>query len=321
MFQKISLQELVDFTKSLSIMLMSGITINDALYDLSKQAESPYFSKVIDRVRVDVENGVPLSKSFGKEQKVFGDIFVSLVKAGEESGTLQNNLQFLADWLGRSADLKREMDAATMYPKLVFGAALLLGGGLTVFILPKLVPLFTSLKVELPLITKMLLYISLWLQNYWYWGILAILGFVAMIRFLNTIYPIRRFFHRIHINLPFVGNLLKYYQRALLAQLFYTLLKSGLSLNHSVSIISQASTNIIYKESLDDIHQKLIEGTNLSESMKLYNRLYPNMMISIVAVGENSGSLVQSFEYLSEFFTKEVNIQTKKYQLLLNRCY
>jgi len=312
MFQKITLQELVDFTKSLSIMLKSGITINDALHDLSEQSESSYFAKVIDRVRVDVESGTPLSKSFAKENKVFGDIFVSLIKAGEESGTLQGNLQFLADWLNRNADLRREVAAATMYPKLVFGAAMLLGGGLAVFILPKLVPLFTSLKVELPLITKMLLHISLWLQNYWYVGVLMILSLVGVTRFLNTIYPVRKFFHRSYINLPFMGKLLKRYQCALLTQLFATLLKSGLSLNQSTEIVSQAATNIIYKESLEVIRQKLVKGTTLSESMKLFRDLYPSMMISIVAVGENSGSLVLSFEYLAEFFTKEVNIQTKK---------
>jgi type II secretory pathway component PulF len=312
LFQGTSSQDKVDFTKSLSIMLKSGISINVALAELAEQSNSPHFSAVIKRIQASVENGVSLSGAFGKESKTFGAIFVSLIRAGESSGTLQGNLQFLADWLTRSADLKREINAATMYPKLVFGAAILLGGSLAVFILPKLVPLFTSLNVELPIITKLLLAISLWVQNYWLLGIIGIVAFIIGVLYINKFYLVRKLFHTTYINLPFIGEMLKDYQRALVAQLFATLLKSGLSLNESIDIVSQAVTNIQYQESLIDIHANVVRGTTLSESMKKFNSLFPNMMISIVSVGENSGTLVQSFEYMAEFYAKEVNMQAKK---------
>ena len=153
LFSSISSQERVNFTKNLAVMLQSGIAINDALVSLADQSESPRLSAIITRIRNDVENGMQLSVAFAKETDAFGVIFISLIKAGEASGTLQGNLHFLADWLGRNADLKREVGAATLYPKLVFGASLLLGGSLAVFILPKLVPLFTGMKVELPMMT------------------------------------------------------------------------------------------------------------------------------------------------------------------------
>jgi len=312
LFQIISPQERVDFTKNLSVMLKSGITINDALSELSEQSDSMAFSKVINRVRIDVENGTSLSQSFGKEEKVFGRIFVSLIKAGEDSGTLQSNLQFLADWLNRSADLRREVAAATMYPKLVLGAAVLLGGSLAVFILPRLVPLFTSLDVELPVITKFLLAISLWVQNYWLYVPVAVVVLFSGVAYLNSFYSVRKILHTFYIGMPFMGQMLKDYQRALMTQLFSTLLKSGLSLNESVYIIAGAATNISYKESLEKIHSNLIKGTTLSKSMRSFTNLFPNLLISIVSIGENSGSLSQSFEYLSEFYTKEVSTQAKK---------
>lgn len=311
-FHRISSQERVNFTKNLAIMLKSGIAINEALAELAEQSNTPAMTEVINRVRKDVENGTSLSQAFGKERQAFGGIFISLIKAGEESGTLQGNLQFLADWLSRSADLKREISTATMYPKLVFGAAILLGGSLAVFILPKLIPLFTSLDVKLPLITRMLLAFSQMVQYYWVFGVLGIFGIVASVAYLNTFRPVRRFFHTIYITTPFMGELLKNYQRALVTQLFATLLKSGLSLNESIILVSQAVTNIRYEEALMDIHKTVIKGTTLSKSMKHFDRLFPHMTISIVAVGESSGTLVQSFEYLSEFYTKEVNMQTKK---------
>ncbi|MCA9359023.1 type II secretion system F family protein [Candidatus Kaiserbacteria bacterium] len=311
-FNTVSPQERVDFTKNLAIMLKSGITINEALAELAVQSDSKRFSEVIKRVMIDVENGTSLSKSFGKEEKIFGSIFVSLIRAGEESGTLQGNLQFLSDWLNRSTDLRREVAAATMYPKLVFGAAILLGGSLALFILPKLVPLFGSLNVELPIITKVLLAISLWVQEYWLLTIFGVVGVIAGIIYINSFYVFRRLFHIMYLHIPFMGEMLKDYQRALVAQLFATLLKSGLSLNESIHIVSEAATNISYQESLRVIHGKLVKGTTLSDSMRHFGKLFPNMMISIVSVGEKSGSLVKSFEYLSEFFSKEVNMQAKK---------
>ena len=312
LFKGVSAQDKVDFTKSLSIMLKSGISINVALAELAEQSNSPHFSVIINRVCTNVENGVTLSQAFERESKTFGSIFVSLIRAGESSGTLQSNLQFLADWLTRSTDLKREISAATMYPKLVFGAAILLGGSLAVFILPKLVPLFNSLNVELPIITKILLAISLWVQSYWLLGIIGVVALVMGVVYINTFYIFRKFFHTFYINLPFMGEMLKDYQRALVAQLFATLLKSGLSLNESIHIVSEAVTNIQYQESLLDIHSNIVRGTTLSESMKKFTSLFPNMMISIVSVGENSGTLVQSFEYMAEFYAKEVNMQAKK---------
>jgi type IV pilus assembly protein PilC len=312
MFDIVSSQERVNFTKSLAIMLKSGITINNALAELSEQSDSRYFSEIINRIRGNVENGTSLAKSFEKETKTFGTIFVSLIKAGEESGTLQGNLQFLSEWLNRSNDLKREILTATMYPKLVFGAALLLGGSLAVFILPKLVPLFTSLNVELPWTTKTLLAISLWIKDDWILGVVGIIAVLAGILYLNTFFRIRKIFHTLYINIPFMGTLLKNYQRALVTQLFATLLKSGLSLNQSVGIVSEAATNIVYQESLAIIQNNILRGTTLSTSMKHFGNLFPNMMISIIEVGESSGSLVQSFEYLSEFYTKEVNASAKK---------
>ena len=312
LFNRINAQDRVDFAKSLAIMLKSGIAINDALAELADQNDSPHFVAVIRRVQASIENGTSLSKSFEKEQRAFGTIFVSLIKAGEGSGTLQGNLQFLAEWLNRNADLKREIAAAIMYPKLVFGAAILLGGSLAIFILPKLVPLFTSLDVELPIITKILLAVSLWIQDFWMFGILGVGALFAGMMYLNTFFIIRKQLHTLYIKIPFMGGLLKDYQRALVTQLFATLLKSGLSLNESIDIVAQTVTNILYKESLQAMQHNVIKGTTLSKSMKHFDILFPNMMTSIVAIGENSGTLVKSFEYLSEYYTKEVNMQAKK---------
>ena len=311
-FSNISIQERVDFAKNLSIMLRSGIAINEALTSLAQQSNSARFRKIVYRVRDDIENGTALSAAFGKEVRIFGQIFVSMIKAGEQSGTLQGNLQFLADWLSRSADLRREVSGATLYPKLVFGASILLGGGLAVFILPMLVPLFTGLDVELPLITRVLLAVSIFIQKYWVACFVGLIAGTVFLTYVQRIRFIKKIFHYWYIKMPFVGSLLRNYQLALISQLFTSLLKSGLSLNESVEIVSQAATNIHYQLTLKHIQLNTEKGTALSASMGTFTAFFPKIFVNIVAVGEQSGTLVDSFEYLSEFYTKEVNAQAKK---------
>lgn len=302
----------MDFTKSLSVMLKSGMAINDALTALSEQSNSKRLGKIITKVRDDIEDGTILSAAFGKESQTFGPVFVSLIRAGEESGTLQGNLQFLAEWLGRNADLKREVAAATLYPKLVFSAALLLGGALAIFILPKLVPLFDKMKVDLPLITKILLSISLFVQHYWFLAIIGAVFIILLFYFSNRVFFIRKLYHLFFIRMPFIGPLLRNYQLALITQLFGTLLKSGLTLTDSVAIVADATTNIHYQEAIRDIKNSIVKGTTLSHSLEKYPALFPKIIISIVSVGEKSGTLLNSFEYLAEYYTKEVNGLAKK---------
>jgi type IV pilus assembly protein PilC len=310
--KNISLQERVDFAKNLSVMLKSGIAINDAFASLGEQSNSLRFRGILLRVQSDIENGTSLSEAFEKEVHVFGRIFVSMIKAGEQSGTLQGNLQFLAFWLSRSADLRREVSGATLYPKLVFGASMLLGGGLAVFILPMLVPIFEGLNVELPWITRALLAMAMFVQSYWLWSIAAILLCIVIFVYLNSIRPVRSFFHLIYIKMPFIGGLLRHYELALISELFTSLLKSGLSLNESIDIVSKAATNIHYQNALVGIKIHTEKGTALSASMNTFSSLFPRLFINIIKVGEESGTLVESFGYLAEFYSKEVSAQAKK---------
>ncbi|MGB2762495.1 MAG: type II secretion system F family protein [Minisyncoccales bacterium] len=311
-FNRISSQEKVDFTKNLAIMLKSGIAINEALASLADQTKSKTFSRVIYKVKSKLEMGTSLSESFAKEEKTFGNVFISLLKAGEASGTLEGSLSFLADWLERNHDLQQEIKAATLYPKFVLSATCLLGGGLAVYILPKLVPLFDQLRVELPLATRILLAFSLFVEKYWFLVLLGIIGVMIAFILLNRLKRVKRFFHLIYIGMPFVSGLMIDYQLALISQLFSTLFKSGLSISESLSITSEAATNILYQESIEKIKNRVATGTTLSQAMQGYPKLYPKNMINIVAVGEKSGTLENSFIYLSEFYSKEVKNKTKK---------
>jgi type II secretory pathway component PulF len=312
MFKKITLQGKVELAKDLAVMLKSGISINEALASIEEQARSVVFKKIIHKVRKEIETGIPLSEAFGKEKEEFGDVFISLLKIGEASGTLVESLSFLADWLERSNDLKRDISAAMLYPKIVFTATFLLGGVLSVFILPRLIPLFKSLHVKLPLATRILMSFSLFVQESWFSVFLGIIVFFIIFSLLNRIRSLRGFFHLIYIKIPFLGKLTIDYQLALISQLLLTLFKTGLSINESLDITSKSTTNIRYQDSLEWIKDRVNKGTTISEAMNNYPMLYSKNIVNIIATGEKSGTLDNSFAYLAEFYSKELNNKIKR---------
>lgn len=311
-FTGVTIQDRADFANSLSVMLKSGMPINEALLSLSEQTTSRSLKSAIVRVYTDVGQGSLLSQAFARETKRFDPILVSLVRAGEASGTLQENLAFLADWFTRSADLKREVDGATLYPKLVLGAAIFLGGGLAVFILPRLVPLFGQLDVELPLITTLLLLLSVFLQEMWLWCVLSLVAIAVMLKILLKNSIVQRFVHSAAISVPFIGPILKQYQLALLSQLFATLLRSGVPISEALVIVQDAVPNIVYRESLSALRVHITSGTTLTHAMHEFPSLYPKLYVGILAVGEQSGTLSDSFTYLAEHYSKEVKAMAKR---------
>lgn len=317
MLSKVSQHQIIDFVKNLAIMLKSGITIDESLGLLSSQAKSKVFSGIIKKIKKDIESGISLSAAFAKEKKIFGSVFIIFLKAGEASGTLEKNLFFLADWLERNNDLRKEINVATLYPKIVLAATIILGGGLSIFILPRLTVLFSQLDIELPIFTKILIGFSLFLEKFWFFVLLAIALIIIIFILLNRIKGIKRIFHWVYLRIPFIGDVLTDYQLALICQLFSILLKSGLSIIESFEIASEVPTNFLYQESISESKKIIAKGTTVSGAMNEYPDLFPKNMVSIITTGEKSGTLEDSFSYMAEFYSKQVYGKTKKLPIVI----
>ncbi|MBI4458203.1 type II secretion system F family protein [Candidatus Uhrbacteria bacterium] len=311
LFSPVSARDRVDFTKNLAVMIKSGIAVNEAMTTLADQTVSPAFARIIRDITKEVETGSSLSRSFGKRQDVFGAVFISLLQVGEASGTLDESLEFLADWLEQDYDLRQDIRGATLYPKFVFSATILLGGLLTAYVLPRLVPLFAQLNVKLPLATRLLLGFALFLERYWPAVLAGLAGAIAAGFLIGRLKPVRFFLHGAYIRLPLIRSLVVDYQLALICRLFATLFRSGLSLNESLAVVSEAATNVRYRDSIEKMRERVAGGTTLSRAMPGYPRLYPKNVVTIVATGERSGTLDTSFAYLAEFYAKEVRSKTK----------
>jgi type IV pilus assembly protein PilC len=311
-FAKVKRSELVDFTKNLSVMLKSGITINEAFGTLAEQTKSRSFKTVLTNVKGNLEAGTTLSDALAKEKSTFGGVYMSLVKAGEASGGLDENLTFLADWLERNHDLRTQIKAAMLYPKIILVSTVALGGLLTTFVLPRLIPLFESLDVELPLATRILLNISLFVRESLFTALAIGLVVIVGTYLIFKLKPIKWFTHGFVLKMPFFGQLALSYQMALLSQLYFTLLKSGISINESLEIMKEAPSNVRYRASLFVLQSRLAKGTTLTEAMGQFPLLYPGNVVNIIATGEKAGTLEESLSYLSEFYTKEVNNRVKR---------
>jgi type IV pilus assembly protein PilC len=311
LFQKISQDDQINFAKNLAVLLKGGVTINEAIDSLANQAKRGLMRDILFRFKSRLEKGNSLAASISEEGDMFSKVFVSLVKAGELSGALADNLDFLASWLERDSRLRRDISGVMLYPKIVLAAVVLLGGGLTAFILPKLVPMFTSLHVELPLVTVILLKISVFNQQYWHLVLVGIFLVWLIIYLIFKIEKMRYRYHKILFHTPYVKDFVVGYQLALFSQLMGTLLKSGISIDEALFTAYLGTSNLYMRSSLKGIIERVNNGVALVSAMKEYPELYPVNSVSVLSVGENSGTLEESFFKISEFWTHEIKEKTK----------
>ena len=298
-------------------MLKSGVAINEALANLAEQARSKKFSQILFQIKERIEKGASLSDAFSKYPKIFDRIFLSLVLSGENSGTFEENFDFAADWLDRENDLKREIRSATLYPKIVLSATLILGVLLTTYVLPKLVPIFTQFEVELPLVTRIVFSISIFFKDFWWLVITGLILFFTGYILLKKINIVNSFLDALYIKIPVFGTLIKEYQLALISQIFFTLFKSGLHAQEILNVVGEAVTNNSYKKSIALISRRIELGAKISDVIKNYPNLYPKQFVTILIVGEKSGTLTDSFKYLAEFYLKEVRSKTKNLPVII----
>ncbi len=309
-FDKISTQEKIDFARNLALLMRSGSPIDKSFSILADQSK-PVLKKFLLEGKLKIEKGVPISEVLEKNPN-FDKIFINFIRAGEISGTLSKNLEFLINWLEGRNSLEKEISSATLYPKIIVTFALVIGIGLAFFVLPQMTQIFGSLDVDIPFTTQLLLDISDFIASNTLLNFLLLVFFIVLILFLIKLRPIKDFLHKIFIRLPIFGSLFKEYQLAVITHLIGVLLRSGFTINRTLEVVGNSITNVEYKKAIDETMIRIAKGTSFFQAIKNYPNLFPGIFISVVSVGEETGSLTESFDYLADYFNEKVREKTAK---------
>ncbi len=307
-----SISEQMLFAKRLSFLVGANVPLLESFHMLKEQARSSRLSKMYELIIRDVSNGQTLSSSLKKFGASFGVFTINIIRVGESSGTLSQNLMYLAEELKKRHLLRKKIISALVYPIIITVATLLIAGLLTVYIFPKIMPIFTSLRVELPWTTRVLLAISLFLKSYGIWVIMGIfvagIGTVIAKRMLP---PFRFFLDRFVLSLPLTGAVARAYNMSNYSRTLGILLKSGLPLSEALRVSAETIENQAYRRAARDVAEKSLAGKQLTDLLKKHEGYFPHMLHHMVGIGERTGNLSGSLLYLSDFYESEVDEMTR----------
>ena len=315
---RFTLKDQVFFAKRLSFLMNANVPLLESLHMLLEQTKSPRHCAMLQIIVNDVMSGQSISKSFAKFPNTFSEFAVSIIRVGETSGTLSQNLNYLSDELRKSLLLRRKIISALIYPAIIAIAVVATVAFLMLYLFPKIMPIFSSLNAELPLATKVVMAVSVFFQVYGLWFLVGVLlSALGIILALKYSPRVHYYVDKILIRMPFVGSVVRYYNVANISRTLGLLLRSGLTLSAALPIVAQTTKNKAYREHFVELHEVVNRGGRLSEYFKEHPRFFPPVLAHMVAVGERSGTLSDSLLYLSDLFEHEVDEFTKNLSSLL----
>lgn len=308
---RLSLHEKELFIKRLGYLLKAGVPILQSLAMVQEQTRSGLQKKIIDSLVESVKNGKALHIGLLSFRKIFGDFVINVVRIGEETGRLPQNLEYLAEELKKRRLLKRKIVSAFVYPAFIAFVTLIVTVFLIVFIFPKILPILSSLNVPLPFTTRALIWLSHFLGSYWFYVILAVIFLIIITSLLLRIKKVSLFINRIIPSVPVIGKLLQYYQIANVCRTLGVLLQSGVALIESLKITAETTPNPVYRQALERLEADVLTGKKISTQFRNFPRYFPVLIPQMLTIGEATGKLSESFFYLAEFYETELDEMTK----------
>ncbi|MBM2820732.1 MAG: type secretory pathway, component PulF [Candidatus Berkelbacteria bacterium] len=313
---KVSLKDRIIFTQQLAMMIKAGLPLMDAFGALQEQTENSNFAQIISEVSADVKGGKPMSESLEKYPKVFSKLYVAMVRSGEKSGKLDENLERLSDQLQKDYELISKIKAALTYPVVVIVALFAIVIVMLIFVVPQMKAIFSDIGAELPIITKIVLGTSDVILKYWYIFIAIILVIVIGLRLWTRTDSGKMSWDKFKLRIPLIGPLIKKIYMARFNRTMGSLVASGLPMLDIIDTVGEVVNNQVYQDAFKRIGKDIENGIQLSESLKKQH-IFPPMIYHLVAVGEKSGKLDYVLLSMANFFDKEVETQTSNLSTLI----
>lgn len=302
------ISERIAFTRTLHVMLKSGLSLSDALKTFENQTKKN-IRPVIQSLREMVEGGMPLSKAMLEYPKTFPQIYVRLIQAGEVSGRMEETLKQVVLQLRAQLSLRNKVRNALAYPSIIVLAMLGIGTILVVVVLPRLVDLYAGSNLNLPWPTRLIIALTEFLQSYWF---ILIPGLVVGIVFLvlfNRIAPGKRFYSWLMLHVPIAHSLSVKLNNARLLRTLQGFMVTDVPIVQSIKLLGTTTKNIYYQDALNSISQHLKEGQGISQSFGMYAKLFPPLVQEMITVGEQAGTIEENLDDLSTFYEEELELE------------
>lgn len=305
-FQRIKVQDVAVMTRQMATLVAAGIPLVDSLTALIDQVENMKLRTILSQVREMVVGGSKLSDALKNHPKVFGDLYVNMVNAGENSGALEIVLQRLADFTEGQAKLRSRVIGAMIYPAIMSIVGIGLMGMLLVYVVPKVTKIFEDVNATLPLPTRILMGASNAVKDYWYIFLILIpLGIYAFRRYIRTPDG-REWMDRRMLKAPLIGKLQRMIMISRFSRTLSTLLASGVPLLASMDIVRNIVTNTVIKRVIEQTRDNVREGQSVADPLKRSGE-FPPIVTQMIAIGERTGELERMLERVADAYDTQVD--------------
>ncbi len=305
-FDRVSNKDVVILSRQLSTLFEAQVSALRIFRLLGSEAENHVLGKKLVTIADDLQSGNSISQALSKHPRVFTEFYISMVKAGEESGKLNETFQYLADYLDREYELNSKVKGALIYPAFVMMTFLTVMILMFTMVIPKISGILVESGAEIPVYTKVILGLSNFLVSYGFvlLGIAMVAGFF-LIRFIRT--PVgKNSFDRFKLHVPYISSLYRKLYLSRLADNMTTMLLSGIPMVRSIELTSNVINNDIYKGILNGAVEAVKGGKTLSESLSGDPEAIPGIMVQMIKVGEESGELGNILKTVAKFYSREV---------------
>jgi type IV pilus assembly protein PilC len=304
---KVTTADIALFSRQLATMLQAGIPLVQAFDIVGSGHDNPAVQKLILTIKADLESGTALAEALGKHPLYFDDLFVNLVTAGEQAGALDTLLDKIATYKEKTEAIKKKIKKALFYPAAVMVVALIVSAILLIFVIPQFESLFKGFGADLPSFTRMVIDLSVFLRAK---GLLVVVvvggGIAAYLYARKRSKPMREAEDRFMLKMPVIGNILEKAAIARFARTLSTMFSAGVPLVEALQSVAGATCNIVFERAVLAMRDEVSTGQRLQRAME-NTGLFPNMVIQMVAVGEESGSLDEMSAKVADFFEADVD--------------
>ncbi len=305
--KKITTKDITVFSRQLATMMSSGVPLVQAFEIVGRGHENPSMQELILGIKNDVESGGTLADALAKRPRQFSDLYVNLVAAGEQAGILETLLHKIAVYMEKTESLKGKIKKALFYPLAVIVVAFIVTAILLIFVIPQFEELFKGFGADLPAPTIFVLNLSAIFQEWW-WAIFFGIGatIYGVFEAKQRSRKVAHFFDRLALKIPIIGDILYKAAVARFARTLSTMFAAGTPLVEAMVSVAGASGNIVFYNAVMTMRDEISTGTQLQVAMR-ESQLFPNMVVQMVAIGEEAGSLDQMLSKVADFYEEEVD--------------